>query len=138
MISANVITVNEIISDVAIKIQEELSKVENNSFNIKLGSLTGSRILAGRGPNIEIKIDVIGDLDTDLRSEFEARGINQTLHKMYLQVECNVTILTPFKTIEEKIANQVLLAEAVIIGTTPNTYYNFDGVDKTNVIDVIE
>ena len=57
---------------------------------------------------------------------------------MYLQVECNVTILTPFKTIEEKIANQVLLAEAVIIGTTPNTYYNFDGVDKTNVIDVIE
>ena len=58
MISANVITVNEIISDVAIKIQEELSKVENNSFNIKLGSLTGSRILAGRGPNIEIKIEL--------------------------------------------------------------------------------
>lgn len=138
MISANVITVNEIISDVAIKIQEELSKVENNSFNIKLGSLTGSKILAGRGPNVKIQIDAIGDLDTDLRSEFESKGINQTLHKMYLQVECNVTILTPFKTIEEKIANQVLLAEAVIIGTTPNTYYNFDGVDKTNVIDVIE
>ena len=138
MISANVITVNEIISDVAIKVQEELSKVENNSFNIKLGSLTGSRILAGRGPNIEIKIDVIGDLDTDLRSEFEARGINQTLHKMYLQVQCHVIILTPFKTIEEEISNQVLLAESVIIGTTPNTYYNFDGVDKTNVIDVIE
>ncbi len=138
MISANVITVNEIISDVAIKIQEELSKVENNSFNIKLGSLTGSKILAGRGPNVKVQIDVIGDLDTDLRSEFLSKGINQTLHKMYLQVECNVTILTPFKTIEEKITNQVLLAEAVIIGTTPNTYYNFDGVDKSNVIDVIE
>ncbi len=138
MISANVITVNEIISDVAIKIQEELSKVENNSFDIKLGSLTGSKILAGRGPNVKVQIDVIGNLDTDLRSEFSSKGINQTLHKMYLQVECNVTILTPFKTIEEKIANQVLLAEAVIIGTTPNTYYNFDGIDKTNVIDVIE
>ncbi len=138
MISANVITVNEIISDVAIKIQEELSKVENNSFDIKLGSLTGSKILAGRGPNVKVQIDVIGNLDTDLRSEFSSKGINQTLHKMYLQVECNVTILTPFKTIEEKIANQVLLAEAVIIGTTPNTYYNFDGIDKNNVIDVIE
>lgn len=138
MISANVITVNEIISDVAIKIQEELNKEENNSFDIKLGSVTGSKIFAGRGPNIKIKIDVIGNLDTDLRSEFEAKGINQTLHKMYLQVECNVTILTPFKTTEEKIVNQVLLAEAVIIGTTPNTYYNFDGIDKNNVIDVIE
>lgn len=138
MISANVITVNEIISDVALKIQEELNKVENNSFNLKLGSLTGSKLLSGIGPNVKVKIDVIGDLDTDLRSEFESKGINQTLHKMYLQVECNVVILTPYKTTEEKIINQVLLAEAVIIGTTPNTYYNFDGVDKTNVIDVIE
>lgn len=138
MISANVITVNEIISDVALKIQEELNKVENNSFNLKLGSLTGSKLLSGIGPNVKVKIDVIGDLDTDLRSEFESKGINQTLHKMYLQIECNVIILTPYKTTEEKIINQVLLAEAVIIGTTPNTYYNFDGVDKTNVIDVIE
>ena len=45
---------------------------------------------------------------------------------MYLQVECNVIILTPFKTIEEQIVNQVLLAEAVIVGTTPDTYYNID------------
>lgn len=138
MISANVITVNEIISDIAIKIQEELNKEENNSFNIRLGSLTGTKILSGRGPNVKIKIETIGNLDTDLRSEFETKGINQTLHKMYLQVECNVIILTPFKTTEEKIVNQVLLAEAVIIGTTPNTYYNLEGMEKTNLVDVIE
>lgn len=138
MISSNVITINEIISDVAIKIQEELNKKENNSFKIKLGSLTGTRILSGRGPNINIKLQVIGNLDTDLRSEFEEAGINQTLHRMYLQVECNVIILTPFKTTEQRIVNQVLLAEAVIIGTTPNTYYNLEGMDKTSLIDVIE
>lgn len=138
MISSNVITINEIISDVAIKIQEELNKKENSSFKIKLGSLTGTRILSGRGPDINIKLQVIGNLDTDLRSEFEEAGINQTLHRMYLQVECNVIILTPFKTTEEKIINQVLLAEAVIIGTTPNTYYNLEGMEKSNLIDVIE
>lgn len=138
MISSNVITINEIISDVAIKIQEELNKKENSSFKIKLGSLTGTRILSGRGPDINIKLQVIGNLDTDLRSEFEEAGINQTLHRMYLQVECNVIILTPFKTTEERIVNQVLLAEAVIIGTTPNTYYNLEGMEKSNLIDVVE
>lgn len=138
MISSNVITVNEIISDVAIKIQEELNKEENSNFKIKLGSLTGTRILSGRGPNIDIRLQTIGNLDTDLRSEFEEAGINQTLHRMYLQVECNVIILTPFKTIEQKIVNQVLLAEAVIIGTTPNTYYNLEGMEKSNLIDVLE
>lgn len=138
MISANVIPINEIISDVAIKIQEELNKVENSNFKISMGSFTGSRILSGRGPQIEIKMSTIGNLDTDLRSEFLSKGINQTMHRMYLQVECQVTILTPFDTIEEKITNQVLLAEAVIVGITPNTYYNFEGVSKDNVLEVIE
>lgn len=138
MISSNVITINEIISDVAIKIQEELNKKENSSFKIKLGSLTGTRILSGRGPNIDVKLQIIGNLDTDLRSEFEEAGINQTLHRMYLQVECNVIILTPFKTTEEKIINQVLLSEAVIIGTTPNTYYNLEGMEKSNLMDIVQ
>lgn len=138
MISANVITINEIISDIPIKIQEELNKVENSKFKISMGSFTGSKILSGRGPQIEVKMNTIGNLDTDLRSEFTSAGINQTLHKVYLQVECQVVILTPFNTIEEKIANQVLLAEAVIVGTTPNTYYNFKGETEGNELEIIE
>lgn len=138
MISSNVIVINEIISDIAIKIQEELNNVENSKFKISMGSFTGSRVLSGRGPQMEVKMSTIGNLDTDLRSEFSDAGINQTLHKIYLQVECQVVILTPFDTIEEKIANQVLLSEAVILGTTPSTYYNFEGVDKENVLEVIE
>lgn len=138
MISANVIPVNEIISDIAIKIQEELNKTDNSKFKIRLGSLTGTKLLSGRGPELEIKISTIGNLDTDLRSEFFSSGINQTLHKIYLQVECQVVVLTPIDTIEQTITNQVLLAEAVIVGTTPNTYYNFDGMSKENVLEAIK
>lgn len=138
MISANVITINEIISDVAIKIQQELDKEDNNSYNIRLGTITGSKLLSGMGPNINIKIETVGNLDTDLRSEFEEAGINQTLHRLYLQIECNVAILTPYKTTEEKIINQVLLAEAIIIGTTPSTYYNLEGIEKNNLLDIVE
>ena len=126
MIKANIIPINEIISDVAIYIQEELNKTENSEFSIKLGSFTGSKILSGRGPNVNIKISTIGNLDTSLESEFISAGVNQTLHRLYLQVECNVIILTPFNTMEEKITNQVLLAEAVIVGTPPSTYIKSD------------
>ena len=58
MIKANIIPINEIISDVAIYIQEELNKTENSEFSIKLGSFTGSKILSGRGPNVNIKISI--------------------------------------------------------------------------------
>ena len=81
---------------------------------------------------------MVGDIQTDLRSEFSTAGINQTLHRIYLEIKCNVVILTPFKTIQEEISNQVLIAEGVIVGEIPNTYYNLDGITKDNAIDIIE
>ena len=138
MISANVIPVNEIISDVAVKIQEELNNTKNSKFNIRLGSFTGTKLLSGRGPNIEIKMSTVGNVETDLRSEFISSGINQTLHKIYLQVDCNVIVLTPFNNIEQKISNQVLLAEAVIVGITPDTYYNFNSTDSDTAMESIQ
>lgn len=39
MISANMITINEVISDIPIRIQEDLEKDENNTFTIKLRKL---------------------------------------------------------------------------------------------------
>ena len=95
-------------------------------------------MLAGRGPKIEIKMSTIGDIQTDLKSEFSSAGINQTIHRIYLEVTCNVVILTPFDTIEETIVNQVLLAEGVIVGNIPNTYYNLEGLNNNNLVDVIE
>ena len=126
MIKSNVIPINEIISDVAVRIQEELEKREDDIIQIPLGSVTGFKLLAGSGPNINIKIVPAGSVKTDLRSEFVAQGINQTLHRIYLQVDCQVTIVTPYDEISKEISNQVLLIENVIIGNIPSTYLNIE------------
>ena len=126
MIKSNVIPINEIISDVAVRIQEELEKREDDTIQIPLGSVTGFKLLAGSGPNINIKIVPSGSVKTDLRSEFVAQGINQTLHRIYLQVDCQVTIVTPYDEISKEISNQVLLIENVIIGNIPSTYLNIE------------
>lgn len=138
MIKSNVIPINEIISDVAVKIQNSINERGKENIKIAIGSFTGSKLLSGRGPGIPIKISSIGNVETDLRSEFSAQGINQTLHRVYLQVDCEVSILTPYNTISEKVSNQVLLIENVIVGKIPNTYYNLDGIDSSNVLDIIE
>ena len=57
---------------------------------------------------------------------------------MYLQIKCEIKILTPFNIITQSIDNQVLLLENVIVGHVPNTYYNLDGIDKNNAVDLIE
>lgn len=138
MIKMNVVAVNEITSDVAIKIQQELDNYQKGEFGIRLGTFTGTKILSGRGPNVPIKMATVGNVETELVSEFSEAGINQTLHKIYLNVECRVSILTPYDTIEENIVNQVLLAEAVVIGEVPDTYYNLNGIGDSDLLEIVE
>ena len=106
-------------------IQKE--KIQKQHF----GSFTGFKLLAGRGPGVKIIISSIGTVETNLKSEFISQGINQTLHRIYLEVKCKVNILTPFKDIEKEITNQVLLAENVIVGHIPETYYNLNGINSS-------
>lgn len=107
-------------------------------MKLRFGSFTGIKLLAGRGPGIKIRISTVGNVETDLKSEFQAQGINQTLHRIYLQVKCEVSVLTPFKDISKDITNQVLIMENVIMGTVPNTYYNIEGVNTNDALEVIE
>lgn len=105
---------------------------------MQCGSFTGFKLLAGRGPGIKIRISSIGDVETDLKSELTAKGINQTLHRVYLQVKCKIDILTPFEDIEKEITNQVLLVENVIVGHIPDTYYNLEGMTEDDVMEVMQ
>ena len=106
-------------------------------LHLNCGSIFGSKIFSGVGPNIKIKMMTDGTVETDLKSEFKEGGINQTLHRIYLEVKCKVNILTPYDTITETIYNQVLLAEGVIIGNIPDTYYNIQGLNGEQNLEVI-
>ena len=90
------------------------------------------------GPNIPIKISTSGTVITKVRSEFENAGINQTIHRIYLDVSCSVSLLTPYNVVEEKITNEVLLIENVVVGLIPSTYYNLEGMTQDKMVDIIE
>lgn len=47
-------------------------------------------------------------------------------------------MLTPFRDIQKDITSQVLLSENIIVGEIPTNYYNLEGLDKSNAVDIIE
>ena len=138
MIQSNVGVMNSIISDIAIKIQDELNKKGKENVGIALGSFTGFKLFSGKGPSVPIKISTVGTVETNLKSEFTEQGINQTLHRVYLEVVCEVSILNPYEDITEHITNQVLVAENVIVGEIPDTYYNLNGIGQDDIMEVME
>ena len=66
-------------------------------------------------------------METDLKSEFTAQGINQTLHRVYLEVKCRVNILTPFQDIEKEIKHLKDLNSKKVDGVILMSAYRADG-----------
>ena len=138
MLESNMKNINIVISDVAARIQKSIDNTKAQEINISLGSFTGISILSGRGIKIPIRISTIGNVKTNVRSEFISQGINQTLHRLYLDIESQISVLTPFNTINESIKDQLILAENIIVGEIPETYYNLEGMTSDDVMEVMQ
>ena len=130
IIKSNVVPMNNMISDLTGNIQKEFDKTEKTEIKIPMGNLTGGYVFSGMGPDIPVQLAIIGVIETDVRSEFTHKGINQTLHRVYLNLICRMNILTPVKSFEREIINQVIIAEHVIIGNIPDSYYNLEGMES--------
>ena len=137
ILRTDVVTINKIASEIAFEIERKLLSMKNDKVEIALGALTGSTYLVGTGPKIPIKIIPSGNVTTELKTSFEGKGINQTVYRIYLELDCNINILTPYENLSEKIRNQILLVETVIVGEIPQTYYNLEGVTKEDSLDII-
>lgn len=122
ILKTDIVILNQIVSDIALEIQKEFNKLEDEEVKVPIGALTGISYFAGSGPNIKMKIISTGEIFTDIKTEFASAGINQTIYRIYLNLECNVSILTSYKTIKKPITNQILLLETVIVGEVPETY----------------
>lgn len=137
MLQTNTKNVNKIISDIPLNIINKFQEKNTSDIFIYLGSALGLKLFSAQGPKIHIKIANVGNVDTKLVSEFTSQGINQTLHRIYLDVVCKVSILTPVNVISEEIKNQVLLVEGIIAGEIPESYYNLEGLEKKDAIEIV-
>lgn len=137
MLESNMKNINNVTSDVAYRIQTQINNSEDEDITISLGSFTGISILSGRGIKVPIRISTVGNVKTNIRSEFITQGINQTIHRLYLDIESRISILTPFNTIDETSTSQLILAENIIVGEIPEAYYNISGVSESDAMNLM-
>lgn len=127
-INANVVNINNAISEIVSKIQKRIDKSPTTKVYINFGSVSGVSILKSFGPKFEIELETAGRINSNVNSEFEVVGINQTLHKIFLNLNTNIGILTPYGSFSRNFETTVLMAQAIIVGEIPETYYDFDGM----------
>ena len=129
-LQAKVIEMNQLSSQIAAKMQELYSQINDAYVKIPIGNFTGNTLLAGRGPNIIVRIIPAGTVSTDFKTEFISTGINQTRHRIYLEIVSKVRVVAPLTTKTIEVVNNVNVAETVLVGDVPNSFYNLEGVDN--------
>ena len=122
---SNVAEVNRMQGQITDEILHRLSEVATSELEIPLGTLTGSALLAGRGPSLFVRMQAVGSASAAFRNQFTAAGINQTRHQIFLDVDVYMSLLLPGKKASNRVSNEIAVAETVIVGGVPDTYTYF-------------
>lgn len=124
-VHSNMVACNRLQSEILDRILNRIDEVPAQDLSISLGSLSGSVFLAGRGPQISVRMESVGSSSAWFENEFISAGINQTKHQIVLNVEVYISILLPGFTADTQISNAVTVAETIIVGSVPDTYTYF-------------
>ena len=104
----------------------QLSTLDSDALGVPLGTLTDQPLLSGAGPSVRVRVDSVGEGAADYTNSFTSAGVNQTLHRICLEITATVRLFLPGEILPVSVSSSVCVAETVIVGETPETYLNLD------------
>ena len=122
LLTANSVLANQIARKTAILSQNRLDQLAKEQIEVPFGTISGIPLFSEMGPEIVITVTPIGAVNCTFTSTFESVGINQTLHRMFIQVECKMDLIIPQMHHTMECVVPILVSESIIIGKVPSTY----------------
>ncbi len=120
----NTLAVNMLKSTLSKQITENIRQDHIARVGVPAGAFTGLVLLSGIGPDITVTLNLNGSVTTSIKSEFTSAGINQTMHRIYLVVDADVSLTCPIIYYETNFITEYELCHTVIVGSTPNMFAN--------------
>lgn len=146
-IDFNPAIVNNILTETTTVIQKELKKIEdgevddiknfdldyisNNNklkkgiiFEIPSGLVFENAFFSNLGPTIPIKLNLVGDIISEVTTKVTNYGINNALIEVRICIKLTEQVILPLTTDRIEIESSVPVALKLIQGTVPNYYLN--------------
>ncbi|WP_156896669.1 sporulation protein YunB [Desulfovirgula thermocuniculi] len=130
LMQADTVKINGFMAEVTLDVQRALQELAQKTFRIPLGQVTGSQLLANYGPRISVTVIPVGTVRVGVDDRFEQAGINQTRHRIYLDLSAEVRIVVPPQSTVALVTEKVPLVESIIVGQVPGTFVQFPPLFK--------
>jgi len=130
LIQANVFAINNLTNQIMGETQTELEDMGDVGISIPIGSFSGLPVLNGLGPKVTIRLLPVGNVQCNFVSEFTSAGINQTSHKIFVNLEAKVSLVLPLATKQVTTDTQILICESIIVGSVPEVYLQATSLDE--------
>ena len=135
LLSANTMRMNRLADRAGTAALRRLQNMSSERVMVPLGAALGMTLFAGSGPGVPVSIVPIGSIRTDFATEFEACGINQTRHKVYLKVTASIRIVIPTGAKTTEVSANMLVAESIIVGGVPEGFVGYNiGEEELNLV----
>ncbi|MCK4259514.1 MAG: sporulation protein YunB [Halanaerobiales bacterium] len=136
LMQPNLQIVNEFVSEVTMSIQHNMEELREEKIHIPIAQALGFQIFASIGPKLTIRMHPLGVVrPPEIVDTFESVGLNQTRHKIYLDIKAEVQIIVPFLHNKIEVNTQVPVTEVIIMGKVPEVYVGIDGGMLRNIIE---
>ena len=126
-LKTNMSEVNRLKTNILDLINDEILALDSSDLGIPIGSLILPELFSGKGFQIPVLVHSISNSDASFSSSFTQAGINQTLQQLTMEVLVDVTVLVLGQTKSFTVSSHVVVAETVIVGQVPNTFFQSGG-----------
>lgn len=121
-LTSNMLVMNRLRTEILSDILEQVDSLDSHVLGIPLGGVTGIDLLAGWGPDLPVRVRSVESAKAEFKNSFLSAGVNQTCHRVLLEVSVDLALLIPGGTLETSVVTQVCIAETVLVGAVPDTY----------------
>lgn len=150
-IDFNSIMVNKVLADITSNLRKNLKKLENGEikdleisdntlfnvsseklskgivYEIPTGMILNNSLLSNLGPKVPIKLELIGNVTTDIVTNIKDYGINNAIIEIGVKVKVNEQVILPYSSKQVEVETIIPIAIKLIQGQVPDYYANGNG-----------
>ncbi len=125
--------INKILAEISLNIEKKLRNIEITNYQIPFGIVFKNNFLAHLGPNIPVKMKLVGSVINHIETNITNYGINNALVEVFVDIKVNLNIILPFVSDNITTNNRIPLALKLIRGNVPEYY---SGNSNGNLISI--